>query len=729
MRYFSKVLKFISFTSLCVLFIFYHAGNVEAEDSFYVEKVENLPTNFIKGVDISTLISQEESGVQYYDENRNQKDLLTLLSENGVNYVRIRIWNHPYDANGNGYGAGNSDLTKAIAIGKRATASGMRVLIDFHYSDFWADPGRQVVPKAWKNMTIDEKSKALYQFTKDSLNKLRASGVDVGMVQIGNETTTSGLAGESGDERYQLFKAGSQAVRDVDKSILVALHFTNPEKKSTFLYYAEMLKQHNIDYDVFATSYYSFWHGSLDNLNSVLTEIKEKYGKQTLIAETSYAYTLEDGDGQQNVIRSEEQTNQGGYPASVQGQANNLRDVIATAQSAGSLGVFYWEPAWIPVGKADKQTNLPIWEKYGSGWASSYAISYDPNVNKTNYGGSEWDNQALFDFNGKALPSLRVFNLVNTGYGTVPEKKDNTKTDDEEDTDNLVQNGSFEEENMNMYKIGQSYFERQTDTPKSGEYALHFWSDKSIDSTIEQEITLDPGTYRFSVQIQGDKTGDSENIFSYVKNGNDLTKGNQIHLDGYAIWKESSIEFKVTKSTKIILGMSVTADPGAWGTIDNWQLKKIDLKEETVDSSNTSQDNAPSEQNLNPSTPLSEDNKSESTQSDSSQETTLDQQSQSQVVEPSLHPTQVSSSNQTDFSQGSNNNTSYSPPGSTEDSSNSTQASKQLNANAMRHKEKVKKLPETGVKDQRYLPVIGLGVMIVMLVVHLQVKKNDVGVK
>ena len=676
MRYNSKLVNFISMTFLLAFLFILPVKNVFADDDFYVEKVENLPSDFIKGADISTLIAQEESGVRYYDENGNEKDLITILAENGVNYVRVRIWNNPYDDKGHGYGAGNSDLSKAIAIGKRATAAGMRVLVDFHYSDFWADPGRQVSPKAWANMTIDEKSKALYQFTKESLNTLRASGVDVGMVQVGNETTSSGMAGEAGDERYQLFKAGTQAVRDVDKSILITLHFTNPEKKSTILYYAEKLKENQIDYDVFATSYYSFWHGSLENLNSVLKEIREKYGKQTLIAETSYAYTLEDGDGQKNVIKSEQQTKNGGYPPTVQGQANNLRDVIATSQSAGALGVFYWEPAWIPVGKADRNSNLPIWEQYGSGWASSYAISYDPNVDESNYGGSEWDNQALFDFNGKALQSLKVFKFVNTGYGTVPEKKDNQNREKEdEDTTNLLQNGSFEEENLEAYKINQSYVERQNDTPKTGQYALHFWSDKSIDYQVEQAVTLEPGTYRFSIQMQGDKTGSSERIFSYVRFNDTTSEGNQLHLEGYAIWKESVVEFKLTEKTQVNVGLSVTADAGAWGTTDDWKLKKIDGTENSQTPSEQTQTDDSHEGKLEPPLSPSEDPKSKTEPSTSSQEVTTNQSVR-------------------------------------KDDGSRTQNDKRKN------------LPETGMRDQKILFILGLGGIVLAIGTSLYHRKK-----
>lgn len=220
-------------------------------EGFYVEKVENLSEDFIKGVDISTLIAQEQSGVQYFDFEGRRVDLINFLSENGVNYIRLRVWNNPYDSNGNGYGAGNSDLNKAIEIGKRATNAGLKVMIDFHYSDFWADPGRQVAPKAWTNMNADEKAQELFKYTKDSLIKLKRAGVNVGIVQVGNETTGSGIAGESGVERYQLFREGTRAIREVDPNIQIALHFTNPEQTETILNYAEELKKNEIDYDFF----------------------------------------------------------------------------------------------------------------------------------------------------------------------------------------------------------------------------------------------------------------------------------------------------------------------------------------------------------------------------------------------------------------------------------------------------------------------------------------------
>ena len=157
-------------------------------DYLYVDKVENMPEDFIMGMDASSVIAEEASGVKYYNYDGEEEDVFKILSESGVNYIRVRVWNNPYDKNGKGYGGGNNDIAKAIEIGKRATKYKMRLLVDFHYSDFWADPAKQMAPKAWTDMELDEKKVALYEYTKDCLQQLKDSGVVVGMVQIGNET-------------------------------------------------------------------------------------------------------------------------------------------------------------------------------------------------------------------------------------------------------------------------------------------------------------------------------------------------------------------------------------------------------------------------------------------------------------------------------------------------------------------------------------------------------------
>lgn len=404
------------------------------EASIYVEPVEGISDDFIRGVDISSILSEEKSGVVYYNENGEVEDVFGILAKGGVNYVRIRIWNNPYDFNGNGYGGGNNDVDAAVEIGKRATDVGMKVMLDFHYSDFWADPKKQMCPKAWEGMDIWTKQDACYDFTLEAMNKILDAGVDVAMVQLGNETNN----GMSGEKQFgfmaALWEKGISAVRESaethSKEIKTAVHFTNPENNQAIDKILDKLDKNNVEYDVFALSYYPFWHGTLENLTDTLKKVHDKYGKETVVAETSYVYTLEDGDGTANSCGEKDITKE--YSATVQSQVNALRDVCAAVHAAGesALGVFYWEPAWIPVNvydytKDDAESvlnaNRQAWETYGSGWASSYATSYDPKDAGVYYGGSSWDNQAWFDFTGHVLPSVNTYKYLK--YGTTCELK------------------------------------------------------------------------------------------------------------------------------------------------------------------------------------------------------------------------------------------------------------------------------------------------------------------
>ena len=398
------------------------ADKIEGSD-LYVKKVENLPGDFIFGMDASSVLAEEASGVKFRGFDGKEQDVFKTLAESGVNYIRVRVWNDPFDENGNGYGGGNCNIDTAVEIGKRATKYGMKLLVDFHYSDFWADPGKQMVPKAWKSMTIDEKEDAVYQYTKESLQKLKDAGVAVGMVQVGNETNGHVCGESSWVNMCRIFSAGSRAVREVLPEAKVALHFANPETAGRYKEYAYTLNTQGVDYDVFASSYYPFWHGSLGNLQTVLTHVNQTYGKEVLVVETSYAYTSEDTDFNGNTISAESAVDKP-YPYTVQGQANSVRDVIETvANTPGGLGVVYWEGTWITVGRNSWEENHEKWEKYGSGWASSFASGYDPKDAGKYYGGSAVDNQAMFGADGKPLQSLRIFNLVRYG-NEVPVKAD-----------------------------------------------------------------------------------------------------------------------------------------------------------------------------------------------------------------------------------------------------------------------------------------------------------------
>lgn len=387
------------------------------ESSVYVEAIPDISDDFYRGMDASAVLALENSGVKYYNFDGEEQDVFMTLAQAGVNYIRLRVWNDPYDENGNGYGGGNNDVATAITLGQRATKYGMKVCIDFHYSDFWADPKKQFVPKAWEGMEIEEKADALYDFTLDSLTQLLEAGVDVGMVQIGNEIN-NGMSGETDVANIRkLLTAGSKAVREAavnsGKEILVAVHYTNIDDMKKLDTLLTGLQVKEIDYDIVGLSFYPYWHGTMDNLKNAITHIRNTYGKKVYVAENAYCYTAEDGDGSANSVEGTDDLAEG-YSASVQGQANEVRDVCAATSESGAEGIFYWEGTWIPVGPADAD-NSALWEKYGSGWASSYASGYDPKDAGQYYGGCSWDNQAMFDFTGHPLASLKVFKYLKYG--------------------------------------------------------------------------------------------------------------------------------------------------------------------------------------------------------------------------------------------------------------------------------------------------------------------------
>lgn len=364
-----------------------------------VEKVEGLSEDFLLGTDISSLIALENSGLVYHNFDKQPQELVSLLHDVGINAIRVRVWNDPYDANGHGYGGGNCDLATAISIGKRAMEYDMKLLVDFHYSDFWADPGKQQPPKAWSDYSLAEKSAAIRDYTKENLNAFRDAGITVSMVQVGNETTGSFCGEWTTEGQYTLMASAATAIREFDPDIQIAVHYTNPEKGG-YATFAQRLKDYRVDYDIFASSYYPAWHGTLENLSAQLKSVADGYGKQVMVAETAWDHMTYEANAT------------GAYAYSVQGQAEAIRSVVQTVHDIDGIGVFYWEPAWIELPNTSWEERAKIWEQYGTGWASSYAGEYDPNDAGKYYGGSACVKHALFDENGDPLESLMTFSDI-----------------------------------------------------------------------------------------------------------------------------------------------------------------------------------------------------------------------------------------------------------------------------------------------------------------------------
>ena len=324
------------------------ASNSVKDAPIDVTKVNNLSSDFIMGMDISSMISELQSGVVYRDYDGNElktlDDICRFIKEQGINHIRVRVWNNPYDANGNGYGGGNNDVAKAKEFADACRSAGLKMLVDFHCSDLWTDPGKQQEPKAWKGYTLEQKKEALNTYITESLNTIDPSKDVVDMVQVGNETT-GGFIGETNvSNMCVLFSAGAAGVKTYNPDVKVAIHVESPHKR-TMVTWAENLQNNNVDYDILATSYYPYWHGTLDNLKQQFETVKNTYCKDVMVAETSYAYTLEDSDGHANTVRVGNNDNGADTtePFTEQGQATAIRNLINTVNEAGGLGVYYWE--------------------------------------------------------------------------------------------------------------------------------------------------------------------------------------------------------------------------------------------------------------------------------------------------------------------------------------------------------------------------------------------------
>lgn len=360
---------------------------------------------FVKGMDLSTLLELERCGAKYYD-NGEVRDLLAIMKSYDVDTIRIRLWNDPWSETGESYGAGENDLKTSLEIAKRVTAAGFGVLLNFHYSDFWADPGKQIKPKAWADYGVKELEQAVYDYTLESMQTFLDAGVNITMVQVGNELSNGLLWPEGKVPNYDniatFVNAGIRAVRKADAAIPVMIHLDNGGNNALYREWFDNFTKRGEDFEIIGLSYYPFWHGSLQMLNDNMNDIAERYGKDLVIAEVSMGYTMEDYKNYEKLSDEERKgyatrpalVEKIEYPMTKQGQYDFMEDFlnrISHIKGGKGKGFFYWEPAWIPVP--------------GSGWATPASLKY---MNDPGPCGNEWANQALFDYDGNALPTLSL---------------------------------------------------------------------------------------------------------------------------------------------------------------------------------------------------------------------------------------------------------------------------------------------------------------------------------
>lgn len=370
-------------------------------------------SKFIKGMDLSTMLELEQCGAKYFVDGQEQ-DVLDICKKNDIDTIRLRIWNDPNSPDGEPYGAGNNDLNATIEMGKRITDAGLGVLINFHYSDFWADPGKQFKPKAWAEYGVEELEKAVYDFTKASMEKILSAGVNVTMIQVGNELSNGFLwpEGQLWDKEQgeidnyanvaKFLNAGIRACREVKAEIPIMIHLDNGGNNELYRRWFDHFIPNGEDFEYIGLSYYPFWHGRLDALEFNMNDIAKRYGKELIIAEVSMGFTMEDY-GKYEKLEPQERIGYAtrphlieniDYPMTICGQVDFTKDFlsrVANVSGNKGCGFFWWEPAWIPVP--------------GSGWATKASLEY---MHSPGPIGNEWANQALFDYEGNALPTWGV---------------------------------------------------------------------------------------------------------------------------------------------------------------------------------------------------------------------------------------------------------------------------------------------------------------------------------
>lgn len=363
---------------------------------------------FYKGMDLSTIKEVEGLGGRFYDHGE-EKDVFEILKSYGMNAVRLRLWNDPYGPDGTPYGAGTNDLPTTLELAKRAKAQGMEVLLCMHYSDFWADPGKQRVPKAWRGMDAEQLTEEVYSFTRDTLLAMRRAGAFPGLIQVGNELTNGmlwpqGKLLECGnyDNLAKFVSAGIRAVRSLDQEIPIMIHLDNGGNAPMYRDWFDHYLERGEEFQIIGLSYYPFWHGSLEELKNNMNDLAVRYGKELVIAEVSMGFTMADYGVYEKLAQEErkgyatkpELVEKLEFPMTKKGQADFMKALFAVIDQVPEnkcSGFFYWEPAWIPVP--------------GSGWANEAALQY---IEEKGPGGNEWANQALFDYEGQSLPALEV---------------------------------------------------------------------------------------------------------------------------------------------------------------------------------------------------------------------------------------------------------------------------------------------------------------------------------
>lgn len=363
------------------------------------------------GIDVSTYLEEIEHGAKYFD-GAKEINPLDLFRVNGVDLMRIRVWVNPKSERGEPYLAGNCDLSNFISLANIAREKGYGIMLDLHYSDFWCDPAKQIIPKSWRGLNLDGLIKTVGDYTRGVLTEIKKKGINLSYIQVGNEITNGILwpfgklidNGDGARSNYEsliaLIKSGAAACREVMPEAKLVLHLERSYDTAVYNEFFGKMQQADVDFDAIGFSYYPYWHGTFSQFFANVENCK-KFKKELLVAELGYAFTVEDylkvGHGAAQLVVSEDNLSslpfKKEFPFTPEGQAKFTEKFLEGCKEHGISAVFWWEPLWIP----------------GDGicWASEAGQEYIGETGKPTR--NEWANQCLFDYDGKKLPAFDKF--------------------------------------------------------------------------------------------------------------------------------------------------------------------------------------------------------------------------------------------------------------------------------------------------------------------------------
>lgn len=580
-------------------------GQTPAENTKYI----------IKGADISSLEAVEDYGGKFYGFDGSEVDVIKFLAENGCNYYRLRIWNNPTAS----FDAGDyCNLEHTIEMAKRIKEAGISYLLDFHYSDWWADPENQTVPAAWQGMSEEELATAVYDYTAEVLTALAEENAYPDMVQIGNEIG-NGMLWDYGSMEHpealaKFLNSGIKAVRDTTpagQETLIMIHVQTGGSVGATQNFFETIEANGVtDYDLVGLSYYPYWQGTFADMKANIDNIYEQFGKQTVLAETAYPFTNDNADSKSNMV-SEADMKGVGFEASEENQRRVLELIMnAVAECEGGLGIFYWEPAWLAV--------------EGAG------------VSKGS--GNEWENQTLFDFEGKALDAVRAFAFepgsLDNDVALYVYPFDSVEIDENASGEELIgelpktarvlyQDGSIREVEVtwdisSMKTITDTHvafkgtvldftvslgadliaknslnnldFEEgatgwvledekragqirndSSSYPHSGEWSFQYWNADAFTMNLYQQVEI-ARTDQYHLQVWSQGVGDTDLLMTlYIADADgNLIASTEFRNQGWNEWQHPIVSAQLNEGDIVRIGVLVDAGSDDWGTMDEF---------------------------------------------------------------------------------------------------------------------------------------------------------------